>query len=197
MTARPDISNKLVHFTSGDTERAAFDRLRSIIKEGQVNGSDAKIRQGHVCVCFTEAPLSSLQHGFVNPTTYSTYSPFGVVYDKAWVFSQGGRPVIYQPDTEFSLLPVELQWRHVRYEPIAEPPIDFTWEREWRIRADHVQVAPSRTGIVVPSAEWARCLQEEHDEQQDYLVEAYSQIMEEELAQQYRDRFPWRIYVLR
>ncbi len=193
MDPRPDITNKLIHFTSGNSFDEAFDRLQRIVDDCCLIGSGEKIRGSYRCVCFTEAPLTSLQHGLVNPSAYTRYSPFGIMFEKQWLYEQGGRPVIYQPETEFGLLPNELRWRHVRYEPGVS---DFTWEREWRIHTDELHFSPNVAGIVVPEEKWARIMIGEHNAEQDYEVQRYSQIMDEMLAEQYRERFPWRIFVL-
>jgi len=193
MDPRPDITDKLVHFTSGASEGEAFQRLRQIVCEQRLVGNGTKIRGNYKCVCFTEAPLPYLQHGFVNPSAYTRYSRFGVLVEKRWVFEQGGRPVIYQPDVEFDLLPEPLRWRHMRYEPGV---IDFTWEREWRVQCDELHFQPNVAVIVVPAKDWADELVAEHDEQQDFEVYQYSQIMDALLAEQYRNSFPWRVCVL-
>lgn len=190
---RPDISDKLVHFTSGSSYDDAFDDLRQIIAERRLIGSGDKIRDNYQCVCFTEAPLTSLQYGLVKPSAYSRYSPFGLLLEKKWLFDQGGRPVIYQPESDFPLLHERLRWRHMCYEPGV---IDFTWEREWRIQCAELSFESNDVGIVVPDRVWADLLIAEHDAQQDFVVYQYSQIMDELLAEQYRDHFPWRIYVL-
>jgi hypothetical protein len=114
------------------------------------------------------------------------------VYDKQWAHAQGARQVIYQPDDEYLSLAPQHQWRHVRYEP---PAVDFTWEREWRIRGN-MPVSPEFSAIVVPHQSWADILRDGHDEQQDFLVYEYSQIMDSLIAEQYRERFPWRIYII-
>lgn len=101
--------------------------------------------------------------------------------------------MIYQPDVEFDLLPESIRWRHVRYEPDT---IDFTWEREWRIKCDYLDFTPEVACIVVPSKEWADWLVAEHDAEQDFLVLQYSQVLDEQLAEQYREEFGWRISVL-
>lgn len=194
MDPRPDISDKLVHFTSGANQHEAFDRLHQIVADRRLLGSGAKIRGGYRCVCFTEAPLTSLGHGLVNPSAFSRYSPFGILFEKRWVFEQGGRPVIYQPESEYDVLPEALRWRHTRYEPGI---VDFTWEREWRIRCDHLSFTLDVAGIVVPSKEWAERLIAEHDAEQGFRVLQYSQVMDELLAEQYRQEFGWRIYVLK
>ena len=40
------------------------------------------------------------------------------------------------------------RWRHVRYEPLLGPRVDFTWEREWRASPDGVlwRHSPSSSG---------------------------------------------------
>lgn len=156
-------------------------------------GSGEKIKGQHPCVCFTEAPLTSLQSGLVNPSAYSRYSPFGIMFAKRWLFNSGGRPVIYQTDGEYSQLPDAMKWRHMRYEPGS---IDFTWEREWRVQRDAIDFSPCNAAIVVPSTQWARQLVGEHDAEQDYEVRAYSLIMDELLASQYKESYPWQIVVL-
>ena len=192
-TFRTDISDKLIHFTSGISDVEAFGRLRQIITERRLIGSSVSIRGNYRCVCFTEAPLSTLRYGLMNPNATARYSRFGVLLEKQWLFEQGGRPVIYQPDNEFGLLPEQLRWRHMRYEPGV---IDFTWEREWRIQCDELQLVPHIVGIVVPNQNWADILISEHHAQQDFEVCQYSQVMSGLLAEQYHDHFPWRIVVL-
>lgn len=64
----------------------------------------------------------------------------------------GGRPVIYERDSEFYDLPESLRWRHVCYEPDINNPIDFTWEREWRIQAEAFPLDPGEIEIIVPNS---------------------------------------------
>jgi hypothetical protein len=192
---RKDISDKLVHFTKGSTPTEAFETLRTIAHECKLIGSTAT-KGGYSCVCFSEAPLSALEQGLVNSSAYSRYAPFGVLFDKNWVFDNGGRPVIYQPDLEFYDLPESHKWRHVRYEPTGGYPIDFSWEREWRIKTLQLNFDPSVAALVVPEQNWADKLISEHGAEQDYKVMQYGQIMDEDLAIQYRETFKWLIYVL-
>jgi hypothetical protein len=193
---RPDISDKLIHFTGPrDDWGKAYSRLRSIITEGLIRGGNGMVRSGDRCVCFTEAPLLSLPDGFVNPSNYSRYSPFGIIVDKSWLFEAGGRPVIYQSESEYAALPEQLRWRHVRYEPTGTTPIDFTWEREWRIKCKQLVIRANEAGIVVPSHDWANALVRDHEREQGYQVEMYSIVLDEFLAEQYREDFPWRVYV--
>lgn len=95
--SRSDISPVLIHFTSGEDEDDAFVRLRKIIAERRLIAGSHRIKGAYNCVCFSEAPLTSLKSGLVNEANYSNYSPFGIIVSKKWLFDQGGRPVIYQP----------------------------------------------------------------------------------------------------
>jgi hypothetical protein len=98
------------------------------------------------------------------------------MFDKSWVYNRGGRPVIYQPDSDFSVLPEELRWRHVRFELSEEQVIDFTWEREWRIHCDELPFSQAEAVIVVPNSEWATVLRRRHDAEQDMDVELYAMV---------------------
>ena len=151
------------------------------------------IRGGYRCVCFTEAPLPAIAGGFVNPESFTRYSPFGIMVDKSWAYAQGGRPVIYQPDTDFTKLPEDMRWRHVRYDPTGTPPVDFTWEREWRIHCEGIQFSPTETALVVPDQEWESFIQGIWDSQQQLEVEAYSALFEQLLVGQLQEPFPWRV----
>lgn len=190
---REDMSDYLIHFTKGDDLEGAFQNLNSIVNECVVYGSSTKIRDGSNCVCFSEAPLSSLKSGLLNPSFYSPYSPFGIITTKEHIFSQGGRPAIYQAESEFHQLTANNSWRHMRYEP---PDVDFTWEREWRLKTDGYHFQPDNTQIIVQNNAWTRRLTEEHDAKQQWQTLQYSQIMDELLAIQYQDSFPWVIVEL-
>lgn len=193
MAPRADTSEKLIHFTRGATYEDALARLLTIVGEGRLIGGNGMIRGESRCVCFTEAPLPALAGGFVNVSPLSRYSPFGIMFDKTWAYARGGRPVIYQSDGEFDALPEGMRWRHVRYDPLGIPPIDFTWEREWRIRTDNLTFSPADAALIVLNEEWEESVLDIWDSQQDLEIEAYSTIFEQTIAEQMRDSFPWRI----
>ena len=196
--SRPDISPYLVHFTSGSDYEDAFARLRKIIAGGKLIAGSGYIKGDFRCVCFSEAPLTSLKEGLVNERYYSRYSPFGILVPKQWLFERGGRPVIYQPNHEYQLLPESHRWRHVLYElRDAYERTDFTWEREWRIKCDELQLQQRAAQIVVADQSWAVRLIEEHDREEDYKVRQYSVIFDEVMAEAYRDSFEWSILTLR
>ena len=96
MIVRSDLSTKLIHFTKGITYDDAFSTLWTIMEEKKLIGGTGMIRGGYNCVCFTEAPIPYLRESFTNHIPPTRYCPFGVMFDKSWIFAQGGLPVIYQ-----------------------------------------------------------------------------------------------------
>ncbi len=197
---RSDISENLIHFTRDETEEKAFLRLEKILADGFLLGSNRLIRGGFNCVCFSEAPIENLESGLVNPDYYSSYSPFGIMVPKKWLFALGGRPVIYEPDSEFNSLPDSHKWRHMRYEPDLEPPIDFTWEREWRIHTDSLHFDHSIATIVVADEFWANRLIADYEWQQESNIYQYThaRILDEMHARLMFERsFSWDIVTLR
>jgi len=192
--SRKDISDYVIHFTKGDTPEDAFRRLQKIISDGFLLGSDGMIKGGYDCVCFSEAPIESLPNGLINPDYYSHYSPFGIMFSKQFIFERGGRPAIYQPDNEFISLSESHRWRHVRYEP---PEIDFSWEREWRVKCESLQFDEESATIVVKNVAWIDRLKMEHESEQDFRVIEYSLIFDTELAEMYRTPFQWKVAPLR
>lgn len=153
---RIDLSEYLVHWIKGDSHEDAFDVLRQIVHNRVLLGSSGGIRDGWTCVCFTEAPKNVFHQ------VLGRYKPFGIQIPKSWLFEKGGRPVIYQAHHEYELLSKQIRWRHVRFEPHTKPPVDFSWEREWRIRADELVVDPKVARILVPDESWAEALINEH-----------------------------------
>jgi hypothetical protein len=69
---------------------------------------------------------------------------------KKWLFAQGGRPVIYDHPKVFDSISEDQKYRFVPYDP--EKGVDFTWEREWRIKTDYLRLDPKETLIVVPTS---------------------------------------------
>ena len=146
---RDDLSNKLIHLTRGLTREDAARNFLSIFQEQSLRGGTGCIKGSWKCVCFTEAPVSKLSTILANPTAHgSRYEPYGIMVEKGWLFEQGGRPVIYQTAKEYENLPDDLKYRHVTYDPLEG--IDFTWEREWRIRTDALSFQPNDVTLVIP-----------------------------------------------
>lgn len=189
---RSDLSPHLIHFTKGVESFDAFEMLIRILTEKKLRASTGFVKGCIPCVSFTEAPFGVLSEGFRNTSGTTRYSGFGFRFSKHHIFSLGGRPVIYQPDTEYKLLPPALRWRHVRFEPLAEPPVDWSWEREWRLACDTLPFSEREIEVVVPddaAAERFR-MRIEHDSFQNAWA---WEVVLGEIAWMYHGPNPWRI----
>ncbi len=170
---RRDIGNLLFHFTRAPQSRcveiktewgtrsmsaSAYAALCKILHEGKLLGSSGWT-YGENCVCFTEAPIQEFNSIFSLIEIASSekerprYEPYGIAVSKAFLFGRGGRPVIYDHPTAFDHLPASHRYRFVPYDP--EQGIDYTWEREWRIRTDALILDPKQTLVVVPTSDEA------------------------------------------
>ena len=160
---RDDLSDRLIHLTRGPTYDGAAKVLLAILEEKRLLGGTGRIKGGFRCVCFSEAPISQLSRILANPMAHEMrYKPFGVMVSTAWLFDAGGRPVIYQPDSEFELLHNDQKYRHSRYEPANN--VDFTWEREWRMLTDELPLDPDVATVVVPNRDWERRILKPHED---------------------------------
>ena len=194
---RPDVAANLLHLLRGDSRGDAFALLRTVIAEHCVAGSAAAIRDGSTCVSFAEAPIKQLREVFRwSAERDARVQPFGVLLGKDYLYAVGGRPVIYQADNEYEKLPESLRYRHARYDPITVPPIDFTWEREWRLRADVLQLEPERCCIVVASEADRAALFMEHAEREELRLEALGPAVGGSLADEMAESFPWPVISL-
>lgn len=189
---RSDTSNQLIYFMKGNTWDA-FDHLHKIVSQRAILGARNFRKGGITCVCMTETPLKSLSEGLRSCSGHSPYSPFGVMFDKKWVFSKGGRPVIYGPESDYELLPESLRWRHVRYDPTTVPPFDFTWEREWRTPCAVLPFGPHDATIVLPSLDWMEEFPEVWPSRQ---AEDGSLRSDSRLYELIDEMFPWQVVSL-
>ena len=150
---RIETSDNLVHLLKGYDYLECFNVLYQILRKKVLLGSNQYIKGKYNCICFTETSIECLsRYGFVNKQGYSSYRPFGIIVKKDWLFGKGGRPVIYQTEEEFFLSSEEQRWRHVTYDPNAKPPVDFSWEREWRIKSDELHITPEECRVLVPDS---------------------------------------------
>jgi len=171
---RRDFGNLLFHFTRAPTERfieVVFEKgdkmtmtgsagavLKKILYEGQLRGT-SRWSYGQNCVCFTEAPIQEFNSIFslieiaASEQERPRYEPYGIGANKTWLFAKGGRPVVYEHPDNFASFPEKEKYRFVPYNP--EKGVDFTWEREWRIRTNYLALDPHETLVVVPTSEEA------------------------------------------
>ncbi|MEP1554019.1 hypothetical protein, partial [Paraglaciecola sp.] len=108
---RADISQYLYHWVKADSEESAIEIPCKIIESRQLLGGDGFVKGKHKCICFTESPMNQFHREKYR------YKKFGVRFEKNYIFSRGGRPVIYQPKCDYELLPNSLKWRHVTFDP--------------------------------------------------------------------------------
>ncbi|EPZ1175212.1 hypothetical protein ACXKL1_000985 [Klebsiella oxytoca] len=173
---REDSSNYVYHWIKTDIESdvpdvlfsAAFEVFKSIIHDGVIRGSDKFIIGKDTCVCFTESPRNFIV------SDVSRYQPFGFGFSKKRIFELGGRPVIYQPSNELQLIDKSIRWRHVQYDPmkddaINELGVDFTWEREWRLKSDELDILEC-VEIVLPNQEYVRAIHDWIDAGIDFTM---------------------------
>ncbi len=149
---RGDLSNHLIHLTKRQPDIDEKNVFESIVNERRLRGSDTDIRGGYKCVCFSEAPIHVIARSLIGEDKKEfRYAPYGVMVSKNWLFSKGGRPVLYQPEAEYYLLNEESRYKHVKYDPINGT--DYSWEREWRIKIDELPLDPKETTLIVPTRE--------------------------------------------
>jgi hypothetical protein len=160
-TRKPEkelLENDLTGWAKMVTGPNAFNVLEKILEEGKLKGTGTWTN-GEACVCFTEAPIHEFNTIFslvelaASEKERPRYEPYGIAIDKTWLFEQGGRPVIYDHPDSLKSYPKALQYRLVPYNP--KEGIDFTWEREWRIKTKELILDPLKTLVVVPTADEA------------------------------------------
>jgi hypothetical protein len=172
---RRDLGTLLFHFTRTPNEpsvkwankygdiheirpASAGAVLEKILSEGQLRGTSGWT-YGYNCVCFTEAPIHEFNSIFslveiaASEKERPRYEPYGIAVNKNWLFSKGGRPVIYDHPNALEAFPDDQKYRFVPYDP--DQGIDFTWEREWRIQTDLLKLDPKETLVIVPTADEA------------------------------------------
>lgn len=138
----------LTHFTRARARFSALDNLLTILKDRVIRGSARMVRGGTEVVCLFDSPLAQLG-AVLTPGNRRRYQPFGIAVDKRYAFAQGARPVIYMPFTEASaILKIEDMWRVVSIDMSRNPPVDWTHEREWRLRGN-LALEPNRCVALV------------------------------------------------
>src|SRR5574337_587464 len=155
---RPDLSPYLVHLTKNTRSEdnfSAFDNLVSILRCGQVWGSEKRkgyIKGPHSAACFMDVPFSSLKY-VLNANNcdseHPRYEPFGIVITKKYAYERGCRPVLYLSHQEMDDLgmPDGEKWRGVRFDGVDDRSVNprstsrrsaltciaaSAWPREWR-----------------------------------------------------------------
>lgn len=146
---RNDMSTSLIHLTREKPTQTQIDVLYTILRDKKINGSTTSsgfIVGSEKAVCFQDAPLYSIcqntffeQKKMEQDKTYKLrYRAFGLLFDKQFAYKKGARPVIYEKtDIAKTFLPSSEYWRIVNFNLENDGSIiDWTHEREWRIKGD-------------------------------------------------------------
>ncbi len=172
-----DYCNEVTHFTKGDLENAletSYQTFTKIIKEEILVGNNKNIESNDKVICFSESPYHCLkQNGKLNKEHFKTYSPFGFQICKKYLYEKGGRPVIYSNKNEIQYLADEIKWRHANLQPNWYAPEEqksdpskkydnYSWQREWRIKIDSMQLNPNEIKLVFPNKDWIDRFIREH-----------------------------------
>jgi hypothetical protein len=123
----------LTHFTRRSAIGDAMDNLVAILRTGIIRGSTRMVHTKRAVVCLFDAPLAELNR-LLGRDNRRRYEPYGIAIDKRYSFAMGARPVIYMPWAEACrMLDQQELWRVVAIDLDQTPPLDWTFEREWRI----------------------------------------------------------------
>ena len=146
---RQDITDWVIHWThrqyNGRKMQSPWGILKDVLKCGYLKPSKAPrpvntlgranydtIRGDFPAVCFSEQPLSAFLASFF--ANGRRYPRCGIAFEKRHLFQYGGRPVIYGDKDMLDRLHKEDKYLWFNYDPLRQPPIDFTHEREWRTK---------------------------------------------------------------
>ncbi len=143
---RNDLSPYLFHYTKG---KEPLETLKLILEQMRL-----KADCGYIC--FTEAPLTSSVslfkyfHQFQptdrKPHIKPMYEPYGIGISRDFLFNKGARPIFYGTSEELQLIPNELKWRCLPFDPLGG---DYSWLREWRINSNEFNFSTCTDEIIV------------------------------------------------
>jgi hypothetical protein len=138
----------LMHFTRASARGSALDNLAAILSAGVIRAARRMVRGQTAAVCLFDAPLAELK-SVLDRRNRRRYEPFGLAIDKRYAFRMGARPVIYLPSQEAErILEPAQYWRVVSMDLSKNPPLDWSFEREWRIASD-LPLEPSLLAALV------------------------------------------------
>jgi hypothetical protein len=140
----------LFHFTRASRDATALDNLIAILRGGMIRGGVRMVRNKHPVGCFFDVRWDELRE-YLAHRNRRRYEPFGIALDKRYAFRMGARPVIYLPSKEARrILPEDEMWRVVSLDMNRNPPIDWSFEREWRVAGD-LRLEPRKSVALVAS----------------------------------------------
>lgn len=167
MSSRTDLTMFLTHLTRPVDGTTSTNVLIKILKERKINGSTTEsgfIVGTNKAVCFQEAPLSSLAENVLHEETVrksiaesgkklkTRYEAAGLSFVKPYLYKKGARPVIYeQTEVAKRFLNTDEYWRIVNFDlNDGKNIVDWTHEREWRIKGDF-EFELNRVTVILPN----------------------------------------------
>lgn len=144
---RSDFSCYLTHLTRKNSKSTAVENLIKILEDQKIIGSSNSgfVTGENKAVCFQDVPLYSIcQNTFHEQQCRKDlgnkvrYRAVGLSIHKQYIYSNGGRPVIYEKrEVAKKFIDKSEWWRIVSLDLSDENLIvDWTHEREWRIKGD-------------------------------------------------------------
>lgn len=135
----------------------AYKTFLKILRDGFLKPGSAKMTADVESICFTESPE------YFSEWDQSRYQPFGFKFVKKRIYEYGGRPVIYGSYEDKKELPPSLKWRFAPHLPMDIKPgwpfgLDYTWEREWRLRTGALDLLDA-INVIVPDESFASKLE--------------------------------------
>lgn len=165
-SSRSDLSQwvvhlvRIAHWISPTQFAKANEIFINILAEGQIRPSMVEqitryAPQG--ATCFYDVPPAVWSE--VISTNPNARQPLGFCVQKSALWYLGGRPVIYTDQVSPEYWPEEEKYRVVYTNLLKLPqPIDWTHEREWRIRGPLILNQPNIPYTwwwpIVPSDDW-------------------------------------------
>lgn len=137
--SRLDMSGWLLHFTKGASGKCT---LETILKQ-------KKIISNKGVISFTESPLNLYikSFDFFKPPN-PLYAPYGIAIKKSALYDIGARPALYMTSKNEKYLRKKIKWRYVELDC---PKLDFTWQREWRLRLKKLKLNKTDVFIIIDS----------------------------------------------
>ena len=145
--SRTDLSSYVSHLIRETKEQSAYEVLAKILNEKRLIGSSNTgfIAGQHSAVCFQDVPIYSLCQNVLHEQSNRQelgekirYRAIGLAFSKRYIYSKGGRPVIYERlDIAKGFVNENEWWRIVSFDLSNDDLIvDWTHEREWRIKGN-------------------------------------------------------------
>jgi hypothetical protein len=138
---RDDLSQMLIHLSCGGSVNRMWVEpkaaMMNILREGRIRASERdEIRKYDPAgaACLYDVPWQNWQK--VVETNPNKRRGYGLIVSKNAFWYLGGRPAIYDSDPGGLAWPEAQRYRLIWTDLNRQPPVDWTHEREWRIRGD-------------------------------------------------------------